>query len=82
MADFDLLKELQASDYHSPTQEHVLAATNPTKVPTKKKPHRLIMEYVQLNTLVATYNLHFGHYSKSMRSVTQFIPSVVWMNRS
>jgi hypothetical protein len=35
MADFDLLKELQASDYHSPTQEHVLTATNP-KVPTKK----------------------------------------------
>ncbi len=40
------------------------------------------MEYVQLNTLVATYNLHFGHYSKSMKSVTQFIPSVVWKNRS
>jgi hypothetical protein len=36
MADFDLPKELQASDYHSPTREHVLAATNP-KVPTKKQ---------------------------------------------
>jgi hypothetical protein len=37
MANFDLFKELQASDYHSPTQEHVLVAPN-TKVPQKNNP--------------------------------------------
>jgi hypothetical protein len=39
MVDFDLFMELQASDYHSPTQKHVLIATRQKeKVSRKKKP--------------------------------------------
>jgi hypothetical protein len=36
------------------------------------------MKYVQLNILAAVYNLHFGHYSKDKKHVTQLILSKVW----
>ncbi len=68
MTNFDLLMELEASDYHSPTWKHVLVTTNQkAKVPWKEKTHWPLVEYIQLNTLVAMYNLHFGHYSKGSK---------------
>jgi hypothetical protein len=42
MVNSNLFMELQASDYHSPTQEHVLTTTHQkAKVSRKKKTHKL-----------------------------------------
>jgi hypothetical protein len=79
LVDSNFFMELQANHYHSPTWQHVLAITlYQAKVLQEDKPHRALVEYLQLNTLATMYNLHFGHYSKGKKHVTQLILGKVW----
>jgi hypothetical protein len=44
----------------------------------KEKIPRQLVDYVQFNTMVISYNLHFANYSLGKKHVTQFIPIIVW----
>ncbi len=55
------------------TQEselELVGCMRPTKTPSKDKNPRCIVDYVHLNSMVASYNRHFMLYSRDKTNVT------------
>jgi hypothetical protein len=48
------------------------------KAPHKEKVPRQVIDFIQLNTMATSYNLHFANYSLGKKHVTQLILILVW----
>jgi hypothetical protein len=53
-------------------------AFHKVKAPQKKKVPSQVIDFIQLNTMAMSYNLHFANYSLGKKHVTQLILVVVW----
>jgi hypothetical protein len=71
--------ESQASDWHTPLKEFepLLATHWKMKEAQKDPPNRPLMD---LGTMAVMYNIHFKHYNKGRKQVTQLIFNALWKN--
>jgi hypothetical protein len=44
----------------------------------REKVPRQLVNSIQFNTMVTSYNLHFVNYSLGKKQITQLIPTLVW----